>query len=183
MGLSPRIFALDSFHTYGSKRTSLSLLAKDLGYRYVFYLRQCQAGGIRKLLFAIPRKHLSNHCGIEIGPCVKCGGGLYLGHPWAITVNGNATLGTNVNLSKGCTIGAENRGQRKGVPTLGNCVFVGVNATVVGGVSIGDDVLIAPGAYVNQDVPAHSIAVGNPCRIIPRENATEGYIVRRDSGY
>lgn len=79
MGLSPRIFALDSFHTYGSKRTSLSLLAKDLGYRYVFYLRQCQAGGIRKLLFAIPRKHLSNHCGIEIGLCVKCGGGCILG--------------------------------------------------------------------------------------------------------
>ncbi len=44
-------------------------------------------------------------------------GGLYLGHPWGITVNGSATLGTNVNLSKGCTIGAENRGQRKGVPT------------------------------------------------------------------
>lgn len=44
-------------------------------------------------------------------------GGLYLGHPWGITVNGSATLGTNVNLSKGCTIGAENRGQRKGVLT------------------------------------------------------------------
>ena len=66
---------------------------------------------------------------------------------------------------------------------MGNCVFVGVNATVVGGVSIGDDVLTVPGADVNQDVPAHSIAVGNPCRIIPRENATEGYIVRRVGGY
>lgn len=41
---------------------------------------------------------------------------------------------------------------------------------------IGDDVLIAPNAYVNFDVPSHSVVVGNPGKIISRENATEGYI-------
>ena len=47
---------------------------------------------------------------------------------------------------------------------------------VVGRIHIGDDVLIAPNSFVNCDVPSHSIVVGNPCRIIPRENATEGYV-------
>ena len=41
---------------------------------------------------------------------------------------------------------------------------------------IEDDVLIAPNAYVNFDVPSHSIVVGNPGKIISRDNATEEYI-------
>lgn len=106
-------------------------------------------------------------------------GGLYLGHPYNITVSSGAVLGMNVNLHKGCTIGRENRGKREGCPTIGSCVSVGINATVVGNISIGDDVMIAAGAFVNHDVPSHSICVGNPCRIISRVGATDGYIVNR----
>lgn len=74
------------------------------------------------------------------------------------------------------TIGQENRGNRKGVPTIGNNVWIGINAIIVGNISIGDDVTIGPGAYVNCDVPSHSIAIGNPCVIHHRDNATEHYI-------
>ena len=49
---------------------------------------------------------------------------------------------------------------------------------IVGGITIGDDVLIAPNAFVNFDVPSHSVVVGNPAVVHPRENATEGYINR-----
>lgn len=66
-----------------------------------------------------------------------------------------------------------------GSPTLGNCVWIGVNATIVGNIRIGDDVLIAPNSYVNLDVPSHSVVLGNPCKIIHRDNATEGYINRK----
>ena len=55
-------------------------------------------------------------------------------------------------------------------------MWVGSNAVIVGKVTIGDDVLIAPGSYVNCDVPSHSIVLGNPCRIVQRDNATVGYI-------
>ena len=47
---------------------------------------------------------------------------------------------------------------------------------IVGGITIGDNVLIAPNAYVNMDVPSNSVVVGNPAQIIPNENATDGYI-------
>lgn len=85
-------------------------------------------------------------------------------------------MGANCNVHKGVTIGQENRGRRKGAPCIGDGVWMGVNSTIVGGITIGDDVLIAPNSYVNFDVPSHSIVIGNPAKIIHRDNATESYI-------
>lgn len=65
-----------------------------------------------------------------------------------------------------------------GTPVIGDKVWIGVNATIVGAIKIGNDVLIAPNAYVNCDVPDHSIVFGNPCIIKHRDNATEDYINR-----
>lgn len=70
-------------------------------------------------------------------------------------------------------------GGRQGAPVIGNEVWIGINAAIVGKVTIGDDVLIAPNSYVNCDVPSHSIVFGNPCIIKHREDATEGYINRK----
>lgn len=117
------------------------------------------------------RKH-----GIEISSKVNIGPGLYIGHPYNITINDKAVLGSNINIHKGVTIGQENRGSRKGVPHIGNNVWIGVNATIVGAITIGDDVMIAPNSFVNFDVPSHSIVIGNPGKLIHRDNATEGYI-------
>ncbi|WP_353939726.1 hypothetical protein [uncultured Bifidobacterium sp.] len=46
----------------------------------------------------------------------------------------------------------------------------------MGGVKVGNDVMIAPGAFVNRDVPSHSVVIGNPCIIKHKDHATEGYI-------
>lgn len=118
-----------------------------------------------------------NH--IEIPRDTKIGAGLYIGHPFCITINPRAIIGRNCNIHKGVTIGQENRGTRQGAPVIGDCVWIGVNATIVGKITIGDDVLIAPNSYVNCDVPAHSVVFGNPCIIKHRDNATEDYINRK----
>lgn len=118
---------------------------------------------------------LSKKFGLEISPNAKIGEGLYLGHPYNITVGG-VTMGNNVNLHKGCTIGRENRGKREGSPQIGNCVAVGINATIIGNITVGDDVMIAPNSFVNFDVPSHSIVIGNPGVIHSKQNATESYI-------
>ena len=125
-------------------------------------------------LLKISEKH-----GIEISHRVSCGGGLYLCHPYCITINPTSILGKNVNIHKGVTIGQENRGKRLGTPTIGDDVWIGVNSTIVGKITIGSDVLIAPNSYVNCDVPSHSIVIGNPCKIIHRTNAVDGYINNR----
>ncbi|RDB66710.1 serine acetyltransferase [Eggerthella lenta] len=117
--------------------------------------------------------------GLEIPIKTDIGYGVYLGHAFNITINPDAVIGRNCNVHKGVTVGRENRGKRKGAPRIGDEVWIGVNATVVGGIKVGSDVLIAPNSYVNCDVPDHSIVLGNPCRIIARDNATECYINRK----
>lgn len=97
-------------------------------------------------------------------------------HAYCITINVNAQMGRNCNIHKGVTIGQENRGTREGCPTIGDEVWIGINATIVGNVKIGNDVLIAPNTYVNCDIPDHSVVFGNPCIIKHKDNATEGYI-------
>lgn len=116
---------------------------------------------------------------VEIPHTVSIGKGLYIGHPYCITINPNSIIGDNCNIHKGVTIGQENRGARIGAPKIGDCVWMGVNATIVGGITIGDDVLIAPNTYVNCDIPNHSIVFGNPCIIKFKEGATDGYINNR----
>ncbi|MFY7814664.1 MAG: serine acetyltransferase, partial [Chryseobacterium taeanense] len=59
---------------------------------------------------------------------------------------------------------------------IGNNVWIGTNAVIVGGIVIEDDVLIAPGAYVNFNVPNNSIVIGNPGKIIPKENPCHNII-------
>lgn len=163
---------LDDCYRYTGRRViPVGLLLRDHSLRYLLCLR----GGV--LLMPL-RKRMQTKYGLELGKGANIAPGLYLGHPYGITLNPKARIGRNCNLHKGCTIGQENRGVRKGAPTLGERVWVGAHATVVGAVVVGDDVLIAPNSYVNCDVPSHSIVVGNPCRIIPRENATEGYVER-----
>lgn len=112
---------------------------------------------------------------VEISRVTQIGTGLYIGHAYDITINPNAILGKNINIHRGVLIGQTNRGERRN-SGIGNEVWIGINAAIVGNVTIGDDVLIAPNSHVNCDVPSHSIVFGNPCIIKHRENATEGYI-------
>lgn len=147
-------------------------------YQYWFRKQQHNKsifGKLYRLIFKISEFLYSTEisCGCEIGP------GLYIGHPFSITINGRARIGKNCNIHKGVTIGQENRGKRKGCPVIGDCVWIGVNSTIVGGITIGNDVLIAPNSFVNTDVPPHSVVFGNPCIIKHKDNATEGYISNR----
>ncbi len=148
--------------------------------RFQKLLRKCQQSrGLARLVYQALYQHGIKSLGIEIPVVCQIGPGLYIGHAYGITVNPKAVIGANCNLHKGVTIGQENRGPRKGAPTIGNSVWIGVNATIVGNVTIGDDVLIAPNTYVNCDVPAHSVVLGNPCIIRHKDDATEGYISRK----
>lgn len=100
-----------------------------------------------------------------------------MGHAYGITINANAIIGQNCNIHKGVTIGQESRGKRKGTPIIGNRVWIGVGAVIVGKIHIGDDVMIAPNSFVNTDIPSHSIVFGNPCIIKHRDSATQDYII------
>lgn len=157
----------------GSVKNHLKVMLMH-NLRFMKLLRSYERKRSLPVRFALYR--MSRRFGLEISTGAEIGEGLYLGHPYNITVAEGVKIGKNVNLHKGCTIGRENRGKRAGVPTIGNNVFVGINAVIIGNVRIGDDVMIAPNAFVNFDVPAHSIVVGNPAAVHSRENATESYV-------
>lgn len=141
------------------------------------YFRKCQfSSGVLAVMNRFIFRLIKRRMSVELFGKTKIGRGLYIGHPYGITINAGAIIGENCNIHRGVLIGQENRGLRKGVPTIGNCVWIGVNAAIVGKIKIGDDVLIAPNTYVNCDIPSHSVVFGNPCIIKQKENATEGYI-------
>ena len=149
--------------------------------KFHFFFRKCQSTknpfllSIYRFLFKkIKEKH-----GIELYYKTQIGKGFHLGHPYNITINENVIIGNNCNIHKGVCIGQENRGKRKGVPQIGSCCWIGINAVIVGNIQIGDDVLIAPNSFVNCDVPSHSVVFGNPCIIKQHDKATEGYINHR----
>lgn len=151
--------------------------------RFVVYFRNYQKASNRvsKFIWRYALLRLNRKYGLEISPKAQIGKGLVLAHPHCITVSEFAKIGNNCNLAKGSTVGA-NAGTYEtwGAPTIGNKVHIGINSTVVGRIIIGDDVLIAPNTLVNRDVPSHSIVIGNPMKIIPRENATQYYINDRN---
>ena len=173
------IFQKDLYRWYGEKGESLTYrIFRPIEVRYLCVFRKLQncKNPFLKTYYKLKLRKLSLKSQIQIPAATKIGEGFYIGHSGRIIINPKAVLGKNINISTGVTIGQENRGKRKGVPTIGDNCWIGTNAVIVGNITIGSDVLIAPLSFVNFDVPDHSIVVGNPAKIISRENATEGYI-------
>ena len=183
MRYADNLFSKDVYRYYGTSREPLrKRLFRPLELRYLYYLRRCNQAGLPKLLtyyYKLRLRLLSHRTHIQIGSTARIGEGFYIGHYGRIVIHYQAQLGRNVNVAPGVTIGETARGPRKGVPTIGDDVWIGTNAVVVGKVRIGNNVLIAPLTFVNFDVPDNSIVIGNPGKIIPRANATEVYIQNR----
>ena len=171
-------FSEDYYRMTGThSRFGISSLIRCLFSHQIRYMKWWRiAKKKNRLFYRLILKRYAMKYGLEISITADIGKGLYLGHPYNITVGSGAKIGNNVNLHKGCTIGRENRGPRMGIPQIGDRVSVGINATIVGNIKIGDDVMIAPNSYINFDVPSHSVVIGNPGIIHSKENATKDYI-------
>ena len=117
--------------------------------------------------------------GISIPPDTQIGSGFYIGHFGGIVVNRRCVIGKNCNISQGVTLGQANRGKNKGYPTLGDNVYIGPGAKIVGAVKIGNNVAIGANCVVTKDIPDDSVVVGIPGRIISKEGS-KGYVNRTD---
>lgn len=100
----------------------------------------------------------------------RFGRGLRIDHGWGVVVNANAELGNNVTLYHGVTLGQSDKISQDGsratrYPVIEDDVWIGPHAIVVG-VRVGRGSRIAGGAFVNRDVPAGSLIMGNPGRVV-----------------
>lgn len=151
-------------------------------FRAVFYFRLtkvCKGKVFFGWFSRFMLRRISYRFHTQIFPEMQIGEGFFIGHFGNMGINDRTVIGKNFNIANGVAIGQANRGKLKGAPVIGDNVWIGPNAVVVGGIKIGNDVMIAPGAFVNFDVPDHSIVIGNPGVIKYKENATEGYINNR----
>ena len=169
----------DIFRYYGKyKENIIEKMCRPVGLKYIILFRKYQSSNliIKKLYYKIRLKSLQKKSFIQIPFSTNIGEGFYIGHEGRIIINPKVKIGKNCNIATGVVIGQENRGKREGTPTIGNKVWIGANCVIVGNIKIGNDVLIAPLSYINFDVPDHSIVLGNPGKIIHKQNATKNYI-------
>ena len=103
---------------------------------------------------------------ILLPPACRIGAGLFIPHFGPVTVHPDAVIGENCTLHQGVVIGQAGRGERKGAPTLGDRVYVGANAVLIGRITLGDDVAVGAGAVVTKSVPSRAVVAGNPARIL-----------------
>ena len=100
--------------------------------------------------------------GLDIPIGTDIGGGLYIAHPVGTVVTAKR-IGENCSIIAAVTIGMRNEWA---FPDIGDRVFVGAGARVLGGITVGDDAMIGANAVVIDDVPAGMTVVGIPARIV-----------------
>ena len=115
-----------------------------------------------KILYFFMRKFSEIILTIGIWPDSDIGPGLTL-HYGGIYIK--AKIGKDCFVSQQVTIGHIGGGKGGGVPTIGNNVYIGAGAKIMGDIKIGDNVRIGANAVVIKDVPTNSIAVGVPAHV------------------
>ena len=104
---------------------------------------------------------------MDLDPQARIGGGLYIGHIGGVHINPGAIWGVICDVAHRVTIGASAMG-RQGIPVIGNNVYIGTGATLVGKIKVGDGAKIAANTLVITNVPAGATVMGVPGRIIMR---------------
>jgi serine O-acetyltransferase len=105
--------------------------------------------------------------GIEIHPGAKIGKGLFIDHGAAIVIGETAEIGENCILFHNVTLGGTGKHHGKRHPTVGNNVLIGTGATLLGPLTVGDNVKIgAESVIIMHDVPSNCTVVGAPGRIV-----------------
>jgi len=102
-----------------------------------------------------------------LDPQATIGGGLYIAHIGGVHINPQAIIGSNCDIAHRVTIGASAMG-RKGAPVLGDRVYIGTGATLVGKIKIGNGAKIAANTLVMSNIPDGATVMGVPGRIIMR---------------
>jgi serine O-acetyltransferase len=154
---------------YGSRRPRdvLKALFADGTFAMIVYrlMQWCRRHRLTPLEMTLNKINaVCSNCiigrGAEIGPR------MVLIHATGVVINGRVHCGADLRVEHQVTIGAE----RGATPVIGNDVFIGAGAKIIGAVMVGDGARIGANAVVVNDVPPYSTVVGIPARIVRRRH-------------
>lgn len=120
----------------------------------------------RETMAFLLQSRMSELFQLDIHPAAKIGSGVFVDHGTGIVIGETATVGDEVSLLHGVTLGGTGaqRGDRH--PKIGRGVLIGAGAKVLGAIEIGEYAKIASGSVVLRPVPAGCTAAGVPARLV-----------------
>lgn len=153
-------------------------------YRFGAYL-QDKGNGILwtkplRLFATVLQKIIEILTGISISFSVKIGKGLYIDHFGGIFIHKGVRMGDYCNISQGVSIGLGGRGDCMGVPTIGDRVYIGPHAVILGKINVGNNVAIGANAVVTESIAENAVVGGVPARVINFESSSDFIVLKDD---
>lgn len=109
----------------------------------------------------------------DIHPAAKIGRGIFLDHATGLVVGQTATVGDDVSILHGVTLGGTGKERADRHPKIGNCVLIGAGAKILGNIKVGDCSRIAAGSVVLEEVPPKTTVAGVPARVVGAAGCAE----------
>ena len=107
--------------------------------------------------------------GVEIHPAAKIGDALFIDHGAGVVIGESAVVGDYCVMFHNVSLGGTGKYNGQRHPIVGNHVFIGTNAILLGPIRVGNHAKVGANAFViNRDVPAYCTVVGTPARIVRR---------------
>lgn len=154
-------------------RNSWEIILLYPGIKAIFFHRIARQLYLHKIPF-LPRliSEFSRWLtGIEIHPGASIGENLVIDHGMGVVIGETTIIGNNVLIYQGVTLGGLELIQGKRHPTIEDNVMIGAGTKILGNITIGNHSKIGANAVVLNNIPANSVAVGNPAKIIKKDSA------------
>jgi len=135
-----------------------------ISHRINHFLYKINLKGIARFLSQLSK--IFTH--IEIHPGATIGKNLFIDHGSGVVIGETAVIGDNCTIYHGVTLGGTGKDKGKRHPTIGNNVFIGCGAKILGNITIGNNVKIGANSVVLNNIPDNSTVVGIPAKIVKK---------------
>jgi serine O-acetyltransferase len=105
---------------------------------------------------------------VDIHPAAPVGSGVFVDHATGLVVGETASIGDDVSILHGVTLGGTGKERGRRHPQIGRGVLIGAGASILGNITVGEGAKIAAGSVVLKDVEPHVTVAGVPARVVAR---------------
>lgn len=176
---------IEKYKKYSNDKSTIRLLLTTQGlwalfvYRISNYIYRSKLPSVFKktllLLSVFFQKGIEILTGISLPYAATIGARFYIAHHGHIIIHPKTIIGENCNIAQGVTVGISGRGNKRGVPVIGDDVFIAANAVIAGKIIVGDKCVIGANSLVVSDVESSTTVVGVPAVVVSNNNS-EAYI-------